>query len=656
MSRIFVIDDDPGNMLIVKSRLGDLGYEVVAAETGAEGMVEARNESFDLVLITANLGSGIDACELCRRLKAMPEAGKVPILIYSNLPTSPEDMQRGYEAGCDAYVVKQTMGVLDQQVRVLLRSRAAQEDLAEQNSVLEHESNELREHRQQSADRELSMRSTGEHSLAIRELAAGRPDGVLLVDGDGFVRHADRGAREFFGNRLEGRNLGSLTPASGLEAFVRDARSEIREGFRFDLSALGGRAARSLTASVIPLVNVPGTAPLSYKIVLLLDAGRRRIAAEMLRMSEPGIPRQQLGSLLDAAHEVFHLSALVGPSVTMDAARSAVRQFAKTNAPVTILGSKGVGKIRLARTLHYGGPFSGAFLQLRCSAFSPESLERELFGYVEGAFHGALGERPGLFQQAVDGTVYLEEVGDLPLPLQERILEFLKGGTVTRAGSEVKHRTEARLVVSSSRCLATAVREGQFLRELNELLSENVVELLPLVERPEDIIPLAMHFVSRYGPAYGVREITDDALALFTQYDWPANVSELLDCIHEACSHCEDGVITPRCLPQSLRDSNQELIQDDVLIPAARREPPQKVLSHPVGSATSAALASAAAGIKRKHPWDITDEDPISLDHYEMKALIRALDHVEGDKLAAARLLKVGKSTLYRKLKRFGIN
>ncbi|MCA8980169.1 MAG: sigma 54-interacting transcriptional regulator [Planctomycetes bacterium] len=650
MSRILVIDDDPGNRLIVKSRLGDLGYEVLLAETGAEGLVEARQESLDMVMVTAPLGSGIDAVEVCRRLKSMPQTGVVPVLLYNNNPASGDEMGRAYDAGCDAYVAKSSMPVLDHVVRVLLRQKSIHADLKDQNAVLERQNRALVEQAQCKEDRETSQRDAGEQSLAIRHLAAGRPDGMMLVDAEGFVRRADRGACEFFGNRIEGKNLGSLAPASGLEAFVRDARSESREGFRFDLSAIGGRTARSLTASVVPLVTTPGESARGLKVVLLLDVGRRRIAAEMLRTSEPGIPRQQLGSLLDAAHEVYNRAALVGESSTMHAARDLVQAFAKHPRPVLIEGPKGVGKLRLARTLHYSGPFSGAFLQVRCSAFDEAGLAKELFGYVrEGG--DASSSRPGLLHQACDGTLYLEELGGMPKAVQDRLLEFMRTGQVVREGGTRKEQLEVHLIASTSVDLAGRVKEGKFSKDLFALFAECRIALPPLVERAEDVLPLAIHYVSRYGPANGVHEITDEALHLFLQYDWPANVAELIEVVREACRLATDGTITPATMPQRLRELAEDLPTREV-IPASPRESSPNG-THRIGAPNE--VRSSGPAVRRHHEWDITDDDPISLDHYEMKVLLRALEHVDGDKLAAARLLNVGKSTLYRKLKRFGI-
>jgi two-component system response regulator HydG len=370
----------------------------------------------------------------------------------------------------------------------------------------------------------------------------------------------------------------------------------------------------------------------------------------MLRTSEPGIPRQQLGSLLDAAHEVYNRAALVGDSQTMRSARALVLDFAKHPRPVLIAGSKGVGKLRLARTLHYSGPFSGAFLQVRCSAFDEKGLAQELFGYTRENPEPA-ANRPGLLHQACDGTLYLEEIGSMPKSVQERLLEFMRTGQVVREGGTRKEQLEVHLVASTSVDLAAKVKEGKFSKDLFALLAESHIELPPLSERTEDVLPLAIHYVSRYGPANGVHEITDEALQLFMQYDWPANVAELIEAVREACRLTTDGTITPATMPQRLRELAEDLPTREV-IPASPRDISPNG-THRIGA--PAEVRASAPSTRFHHEWDITDDDPISLDHYEMKVLLRALEHVDGDRLAAARLLNVGKSTLYRKLKRFGI-
>ena len=203
---------------------------------------------------------------------------------------------------------------------------------------------------------------------------------------------------------------------------------------------------------------------------------------------------------------------------------------------------------------------------------------------------------------------------------------------------------------SSTSPLQSAVTEGSFRKDLLERFEEHTVQLLPLASRQEDIIALAGLFVTLHGRRYDVRMIDEEAVDLLVRYDWPGNVIEFEDCIRSACRRATEQEITPACLPPALLDDGDNLPAHEV-IPRPRGE---AKAGSAVGGIVSIPTASGGT-LRRRQPWDISEDDPISLDFYEKKALLRALDYVGGDKLAAARLLKVGKSTLYRKLKRFEI-
>ena len=650
MNRILVIDDDAGNRLIVKSRLSDLGHEVITTETGASGLIEVRSAPLDLVLVAASIDTGISSTEICRRLKTMPESSQVPVVLYSNQSPNPEEMNRAFEAGCDGFVNKAEMSVLDQLVKVHLKHKATVAELIEQNQMLDQQYKRLRDGQEKpSGPSESAESMEGETRALLREMATGKVDGLLLVDGDGFVRHCDRGACEFFGSRAEGKNLGSLAPATGLEAFVRDSRTEMREGFRFDLTPLSGRSARCLFAAVIPLVSDSTSTSgvlTGLKVVLLRDSERRRLAAEFLGITDTMPHRLQLGPLLDAAREMYAIETLVGESDATKEVRRTVEGACKGREPVLISGPSGAGKTHVARTIHYNSGVTGSLIEANCAGMAPETIERELFGArVEGS------EEPGLVHYAADGTLYLEEVGALPKELQVRLRDAIETGRTHRQGTEVAEDFRVRLICSTSCSPQELIRAGEFRKDLAELLKGSEVQLLPLSERAGDIVPLTMRFISRYGPIHGINEITDEALGFLDCHTWPENVGELELTMRASCMKGTEGTLGVEALPQVVREAAGELPAHD-LMPMARPEPTP---THSIRPGAAVGSAGALLRHPRQNAWDISLEDPISLDHYEMKCLLRALDDVEGDKLAAARLLKVGKSTLYRKLKRFGI-
>jgi len=657
---ILLLEDDSGDALVLKSRLGAQNYETVLADSGARALALAREQHFRSILISCRLKRGIDAVETCRRLRAVPELNLVPILVYNPENGLPENCVRVFEAGANALVVGAELPTLEHELLHALRLSARVQELTDALRLL-HEQPRRPQNERARSELETARHETAEQLGALRELAQGRPDGMLVVDAQGTVLHADRGACELLGSRPEGRHLGSLVPGCGLEAFVRDAQIETREGFRFDLPARKGRGQRALTASVVPLVAQQGTSELPRKVVLFQDSLRRRIAAEALRTQEPGIPRVELGPLLEAARNVYRPSALRGSSAAMRELREALVRALPCREPVLILGEPGTGKERIARTLHYSGVTTGAFLHLRCVGVSPESLEVEIFGSARNSGHGQQHDRPGLLHLAQDGMLYLEEIAELPLPLQKRVLEFLQTGSAARTGSTKLERLEVRIVASTARELTPLTKSGAFVGELAERLAATVFTLPPLAARKEDLQDLLGHMLDRFGTDRGVREIAPEALRVLHEYRWPFNVRELEDFMERACATAQkrgrDGTLRVEDLPHELQQLSEELPPCD-LVPVRRTDSERIEGTHTAGTGLRATEQRGMLNVpsyRELRPWDITDEDPVSLDLYEKKALLRALSVVNGDKLAAAKLLKLGKSTMYRKLKRFGI-
>lgn len=656
MSRILVIDDDSGHRLVLKSRLADAGHEVLAVDSGARGLTEARSAPFDVFLVHARLGSGVDGFEVCRRLRGIPERSLVPVVLFEEHPASAEEIARGYEAGCDAFVTKSELPALEHVLRVFQRHKGKVDELLGQNIALRDHVRRQNDERARPHDpahpTPHANHDVHDSSSAVRELASSKPDGVAIVDAEGTVRYADRGASELLGSRIEGAHLGDIAPASGLEAFVRDARIEGREGHRFELPGRKNRPPRSLIATVVPLLTRPNDPhDASLRILLLNDGQKRRVAAEYLRIQEPGVPRAELGALLEAAREVFRPEAILGTSSSIAALRAQVVAAASSDAPVLLRGEPGSGRERIAKVLHFTGSSTGPFLHARCAG-PAEDVAAELFGCAKNG-SAAGTERPGLAHLAVDGTLYLEEITELAPELQEKLAKFLATGSLARRGGSKAERISLRLVVSTSADLEQMTAAGKFDRGLYEALAPHQIAIPPLAARREDVPLLARHFVDRFGARRGVKGLDDDALAALVRHDWAGGVAELEDAIEQACARAKDGVVAVEHLPRAIRD---RLGKD--YIPRAKAPPRSIEGTHSVGGIPNVEITPKQRGPTNypdARPWDITDEEPVSLDLYEKKALLRALHETEGDRLKAAKLLKVGKSTLYRKLKRYEI-
>ncbi len=663
MGRLLVIDEDSGRRLILRSRLSEAGYEIVVAENGARGLIEARNGAFDVILVNARLATGVDGCEVCRRLKAIPERVLVPVVIYVDDTSSGEEMVRAHEAGCDAFVARPDLPALEHVLRGLGRQRARLEEL---HSIVQAltaaKAGAIAPSEVRGADRParrgaLGERGDGDAALsaeqvaALRELAGGRPDGVLVVDAEGLVRHADRGACELLGSRVEGSHLGSLIPASGLEAFVRDARVEVREGLRFDLPARRGRPARPMTAVVVPLLAQARDGGLPLRVVELHDGLRRRIAGEVLRVHEPSISRAEAAPIVEAAREVYRPCGLLGTSAVAAKLRGEAARAATHHEPVLLRGERGTGRGRVARTIHWSGTSTGPLIEVRCGAHTEEHLEEELFGTARTA---SSIERPGHFHVAHDGTLILEEIGELSPALQARILRFLETGLVERRGAQRGERLEVRLIASSSTVLEGAVAEGRFRADLLERLSRNEIDLPRLVDRLGDLEEIALSFVARFGGGRGIESIGAAALAAMQAHPWPGNLAELESCLERACARARAPAVALDDLPRTIRDHAAPGIRDEITPrPAPRNEPvagTHAVPGLPAHEITPMPRTSSAPA-----PWDIPAHEPVSLELYEKHALLRAIAQCDGNKLAAAHMLKLGKSTMYRKLKRYGI-
>src|ERR1700756_3667034 len=268
------------------------------------------------------------------------------------------------------------------------------------------------------------------------------------------------------------------------------------------------------------------TKPFSVdELKLLLE----RVASHLKLKSENRLLREKVKSKQG-------FGGIVGRAPEMEKLYRIIAKAANSVHPVLILGESGTGKEMVARSIHYSGPFRDKpFIPVDCGSLVPTLIESELFGYVKGAFTGAVRAKDGLLAIADGGTIFLDEIGELPIDLQSKLLRALQEKEIRPVGSTKRVPINVRILAATNRDLEIAVREGTFRKDLFFRLNVVNLRIPPLRERKQDIPLLVGHFLDRMNRALGVeRTISDDALKLMMSYDWPGNIRELENCLERA--------------------------------------------------------------------------------------------------------------------------
>ena len=236
-----------------------------------------------------------------------------------------------------------------------------------------------------------------------------------------------------------------------------------------------------------------------------------------------------------------------------------IDRVCRTNATVLILGESGVGKERVAHAIHYNSSYAdGPYVIVNCAALPESLIESELFGHEKGAFTGATVFRKGRFELADNGTIFLDEIGDLPPVVQTKLLRVLQERVFERIGGNTPIKVNIRIIAATNRDLEALIREGKFREDLYYRLNIFPVVVPPLRERRTDIILLANHFVEKYSRELErkIVRISTSATDLLMHYHWPGNVRELENCIERAIILCTDGVIRTHHLPPNLQQND----------------------------------------------------------------------------------------------------
>ncbi len=275
----------------------------------------------------------------------------------------------------------------------------------------------------------------------------------------------------------------------------------------------------------------------------------------------------------------YRLHNIVGKSKVMQEIFRLIEEVADSDATVLIEGESGTGKELVARAIHHQSPRrDGPFVAVNCSALAEGVLESELFGHVEGAFTGAMRDKRGRFEAATDGTIFLDEIGDVAAGIQVKLLRVLQERIIERVGSEESIHVDLRVIAATNRPLVDLVAEGRFRQDLFYRLRVVPIQLPPLRERRDDIPLLAQHFVDKFREETGrpIEEIGPEALTLMLDYPWPGNVRELENAVEYAFVKSRGGQILPAHLPPELnRAEPMVALPEDLACPIAPPAEPE---------------------------------------------------------------------------------
>lgn len=358
---------------------------------------------------------------------------------------------------------------------------------------------------------------------------------------------------------------------------------------------------------------------------------------------------------------------IIGNSPEMEKLYRFLSKVAFTTHPVLILGESGTGKEMVARTIHQNGVNARKpFIPVDCSSLTPTLIESELFGHTKGAFTGAHRAKDGLLAAAEGGTVFLDEIGELPLDLQAKLLRALQEKEVRPVGANHAVPISARILAATNRDLLAMVEQGRFRKDLYFRLNVVNLRIPPLRQRRQDIPRLAQHFLDRLEKDKGIQHmLANDTLRLLMEYDWPGNVRELENAIERACALSSGPCLRMTDLPSQLQNFLYESHHNE-MEERRQAQAAQSRVEHPVAASENGARGGdgpSAGTASSRHPGGTdmsltqfeTGEGIVSIAELEKQAILNTIRQLNGDKLMAAKLLQIGKTTLYRKLKEYGI-
>jgi len=521
---ILLVDDNPTNLQVLQGTLKRLGNPLILARSGEEALSLARLHHPSLVMLDIMM-PGIDGFETCRRLKADPETADSAVVFLSALGETKDKVQ-GLSLGAVDYVAKpfQPDEVLAR-VQTHLTIQRLRRELAERSRQLE---------------------ATNAHILeAVAE-------GIIGIDSRGCIVFANPAAVRLTGRPLD-RLIGLTLSDEPLFIPGADASTPVPRSL-FEPTLLRGETLHSddgllrgggdtrlpIAFTASPIVR---NGAIHGAVIAFKDIRERKKQERELRAALAEVERlkERLAAenayLQEEIRSDRQFGEVIGRSPGLLQVLDQVRRVAPTRSSVLIQGESGTGKEAIARALHALSPRRDRpLIKVNCGAISPSLIESELFGHEKGSFTGAFRRRAGYFELADGGTIFLDEIGDLPADAQVKLLRVLQDQELTRVGSETPIKIDVRLIAATNRSLAEMVDRGEFRLDLFFRLNVFPLTLPPLRERREDIPLLAAKFLADQGRFLGkqLTGFTEGGIDLLQGYRWPGNIRELQNVVERA--------------------------------------------------------------------------------------------------------------------------
>ena len=421
-------------------------------------------------------------------------------------------------------------------------------------------------------------------------------DGLMVVDPDGIIVSLNPAAERITGYRLE--------EVRGKPCAILDASTCVfHEGDRTTIRCSLFKDGKAVQKSCRIRAKDGREVHLLKNATLLRDEGGRVVVGieTMTDVTSLVIKERQIQELAGGIREELAFMGIVGRSTAILRVQEQIKNAARSEAPVIVLGESGTGNELVAAAVHtLSRRADGPFIKVNCAALNEHLLESELFGHRRGAFTGAMRDREGRFEAASGGTIFLDEIGDMPAAMQAKLLRVLEGKEIERVGENTPVPIDVRLVSATNRALAALVAAGVFREDLLYRVNVIPITLPPLRERRENIPPLVAHFLARIGVANerALLRVTPAALERLQSYGWPGNVRQLINALEYAAITCRGEEIGVQDLPSNLAEPV-------CLQPARRRGElsPEAIRGALAGEGGSRTRAARALGVSRVTLW-----------------------------------------------------